>query len=135
VQAAGTVTVSFVEQVTTNAPADVPYSWLAGYGLTNYNTDATNDVDLDGLTTWQEYIAGTVPNSATSCLKVTQAVRNTISWSPVTGRIYSVYWATNLQNSFQALETNIVWPQASYTDTVHGAQSRSFYRVKVRLAP
>ena len=136
VQAAGTVTVAFVAQVVTNsAAATVPYSWMAGYGLTNYETDAVLDQDSDGLTAWQEYIAGTVPNSATSCLKVTQAVRNTISWSPVSGRVYSVYWSTNLVNSFQSVATNIVWPQGSYTDTVHGAQSRSFYRVKVQLTP
>jgi hypothetical protein len=136
VQAAGTVTVSFVQQVTTNAPATVPYSWLAQYFVTNdYNAGALADQDGDGMQTWQEYIAGTIPNNATSCLKVAQAIRNTISWSPVTGRIYSVHWATNLQNSFQSLETNIVWPQAGYTDTLHGAESRSFYKVKVQLAP
>ena len=136
VQAAGTVTVAFVAQVVTNpASATVPYSWMAGYGLTNYEADAVLDQDGDGLTAWQEYIAGTVPNSATSCLKVAQAVRNTVSWSPVSGRVYSVYWSTNLMSGFQCLGSNIVWPQASYTDTVHGAQSRSFYRVKVQLAP
>jgi hypothetical protein len=51
----------------------------------------------------------------------------------VSGRVYSVYWTTNLMNSFQSLETNIVWPQSSWTDLVHGAQEVGFYRIKVRL--
>ena len=140
VQAAGTVTVAFVEQVVTNpAVATVPYSWMAGYGLTNYEADAVLDQDSDGLTVWQEYIAGTDPTNRTSSFKVNtfkkQANGVVIQWSPVTDRVYGVYWTTNLKNSFQSLETNIVWPQGSYTDTVHGAESRSFYNVKVQLAP
>ncbi len=136
VQAAGTVTVDFVAQVVTNpAAATVPYSWLAGHGLTNYETDAVLDPDSDGLAAWHEYIAGTNPTNAASCFKAAQNTPNKVSWSAVSGRVYSVYWATNLLNSFQTLETNIVWPQASYTDTVHGAESRSFYKVKVQLAP
>ena len=42
---------------------------------------------------------------------------------------------TNTLNSFQPLTTNIVWPQASYTDAVHNAEFRNFYKVKVQLAP
>jgi hypothetical protein len=38
-------------------------------------------------------------------------------------------------NSFQPLATNMVWPQASYTDTVHRTEFSSFYKVKVQLAP
>jgi hypothetical protein len=118
--------------VTTNAPATVPYEWLAGYGLTNYNTDAVTDQDLDGLTAWQEYIAGTNPTNTTSCLKAAQATRNTISWSPVSGRIYSVYWSTNLMKGFQPLETNILYPQSSYTNTTPDFRL-NHYQIKVRL--
>ena len=135
VRTSGVLAATFTNQVTTNAPALVPYEWLAQYGLTNYNTDASADQDSDGLAAWQEYIAGTNPTNAASCFKAAQNIRNTITWSAVSGRVYSVYWATNLLNSFQPLETNIVWPQASYTDTVHGVDSRGFYRVKVQLAP
>ena len=139
VQAAGTVTVSFAAQVTTNCPAQVPYEWLAGYFVTNdYNAAANADQDADGMKTWQEYIAGTNPTNGASCFKVNtfkkQADGAVIQWSPVTGRVYGVYWTTNLKNSFQSLETNIVWPQASYTDTVHGVESRGLYGINVRLA-
>jgi hypothetical protein len=49
--------------------------------------------------------------------------------------VYSVYWTTNLLGGFQPLETNLVWPQNSWTDTVHSAEDGGFYRVKVQLQP
>ena len=132
VQAAGTVTVAFVEQVTTNAPAPVPYEWLAQYGLTNYEADDDLDQDYDSLKTWQEYIAGTVPTDAASVLKAALTTRDTVTWSPVSGRVYSVYWSTNLMNGFQPLETNILYPQGSYTNAAPDARM-NLYQIKVRM--
>jgi hypothetical protein len=134
VQAAGTVTVSFVAQVTTNAPAPVPYEWLAIYFVTNdYNACALADQDADGMKTWQEYIAGTIPNNATSLLKAAQAPRNVVTWSPVTGRVYSVYWSTNLVKGItNMIADNIVHPQGSYTNTAPDSRV-NHYQVKVRL--
>ncbi|MEI8205713.1 MAG: InlB B-repeat-containing protein [Kiritimatiellales bacterium] len=138
VQASGALAATFTQQVAAD-PANTPYEWLAQYGLTNYNTAAMTDQDSDGLTAWQEYIAGTDPTNGTSSFKVnpfeTLVNGTVIQWSAVTGRVYAVNWTTNLLNSFQPLETNIVWPQASYTDTVHGVESRNFYQIKVQLAP
>ena len=132
VQTSGVLAATFTAQVTTNAPASVPYEWLAQYGLTNYNTDATNDVDLDGLTAWQEYIAGTVPTNGTSVLKAAQTTRNVITWSAVSGRVYSVYWSTNLLKGFQSLETNIPYTQSSYTNA--NPDSRvNHYQIRVRM--
>ena len=119
----------------------LPDDWELQYfgGVTNANPNA---VASNGVNTVMEaYIAGLNPTSAASFFKVDtfatpDATNNgfVVQWSALTGRVYGVQWATNLMNSFQPLETNIVWPQASYTDTVHGAESRSFYRVKVQLA-
>ena len=132
VQTSGVLAATFTAQVTTNVPAQVPYSWLAQYGLTNYNTDATSDVDLDGLTAWQEYIAGTDPTNAVSCFKLAQTNRNIITWSAVSGRIYSVYWSTNLMKGFQVLETNILYPQGSYTAAPPDSRV-NHYQIKVRM--
>ncbi|MEI8206794.1 MAG: leucine-rich repeat protein [Kiritimatiellales bacterium] len=132
VQTSGVLAATFTAQVTTTAPADVPYEWLAQYGLTNYNTDADLDQDMDGLKTWQEYIAGTDPTNGTSVLKAAQNTRDTVSWSPVSGRVYSVYWSTNLMNGFQPLETNILYPQGSYTN-VNPDSRINHYQIKVRM--
>jgi hypothetical protein len=132
VQASGVLAATFAAQVTTNAPAQVPYSWLAGYGLTNYNTDATNDVDLDGLSAWQEYIAGTIPNSATSVLKAVQNNRNVVTWTPQSNRIYSVYWSTNLLKGFTNLNNNILYPTNNFTNATPDPRV-NHYQIKVRM--
>ena len=135
VQAAGTVAATFTAQVVTNpavSGANVPYSWLAGYGLTNYEADAAADQDGDGLKTWQEYIAGTDPTNAASTLKVAQTNRNTVTWSPVAGRFYSVYWSTNLVKGFTNLASGIQYPQGSYTNTTPDAKV-NHYQVRVQL--
>jgi autotransporter-associated beta strand protein len=130
VLADGTLAATFTAQTATD-PAGTPYEWLAQYGLTNFDADAVADQDLDGLLAWQEYIAGTDPTNNASCLRVTENPRNTISWSAVSGRVYSVYWTTNLLSGFQSLDTNIVWPQSSYTNAT--AVPHANYQIKVRL--
>ena len=54
------------------------------------------------------------------------------SWSAVSGRIYSVYWSTNLMNGFQPLETNILYPQNSYTNATPDPRV-NYYQLKVRM--
>ena len=136
VQTSGVLTATFTNQVATNAPAPVPYEWLASYGLTNsgatFDQAAADDQDSDGLTAWQEYIAGTDPTNTTSCFKATQNAPNKIGWSPVAGRVYSVYWSTNLMNGFQPLETNIFYPQGSYTNAAPDSRL-NHYQIKVRM--
>ena len=132
VQTSGVLAATFTAQVTTNGPAQVPYSWLAQYGLTNYNTDAAADQDQDGLSAWQEYIAGTVPTNGTSCFKAAQTTRNVINWSAVSGRIYSVYWSTNLMKGFTNLNNNILYPQGSYTNATPDTRV-NHYQLKVRM--
>ena len=131
VQAAGALVATFTAQLATD-PAGTPYSWLAGYGLTNYDTDAVADQDGDGLKAWQECIAGTDPTNKASCLKLAQTNRNTVTWSPVAGRVYSVYWSTNLVKGFTNLATGITYPQGSYTNMTPDAKV-NHYQVRVQL--
>jgi hypothetical protein len=135
VHASGVLAATFTAQITTNpaaSGANVPYSWLAEYGLTNYEADAVLDLDSDGLLTWQEYIAGTDPIDKGSCLTASQATRNKVTWIPVTGRVYSVYWSTNLTKGFVNLANNIVYPQGSYTNATPDSRV-NHYQIKVRM--
>ena len=118
-----------------NDPANTPYLWLAGYGLTNFNTDVEADQDLDGLKAWQEYIAGTDPTNAQSRLLISDFrssnAGKVLGWNAVSGRVYSVHWATNLMSGFQCLESNIPWTRTSFTNST--AVPRGFYKIDVRL--
>ena len=112
----------------------LPNDWESQHfgGSTNANP---NSMAANGLNTVLEaYVAGLNPTNPASRFAVSNNW-NTLHWTATSGRVYSVYWTTNLLNGFQPLETNIVWPQNSWTDAVHGAQGGNFYRIGAQLVP
>jgi hypothetical protein len=59
-----------------------------------------------------------------------------ISWESVPGRLYNVYWSSNLLDGaagFQLLQSNIPWTLNTVTDTVNSARDTGFYRIDVQL--
>ena len=89
----------------------------------------------NGVNTLLEaYIAGLDPNDPdaaflTSIHRVpTEAV---LVWNAISGRVYSVYWSTNLLSGFQSLETNIPWTRASFTN--HSVFPCGYYRINVQM--
>jgi hypothetical protein len=127
-----TATYIATEQYTTNA-IPVPYSWLAGYGITNnQNAAVLLDPDGDGLTTEQEYIAGTVPTNVASVLRAAQANRNVITWTAQSNRTYSVYWSTNLVKGFALKQDNIMYPTNNFTNSTPDSRI-NHYQIKVRM--
>ena len=63
------VTARFDALLVTN---EVPQWWLAQYGLTPSDTAALQDADGDGVTTWKEYIADTIPTDSNSVFRFTE---------------------------------------------------------------
>ncbi len=59
---------------------------------------------------------------------------NVLRWNTIQGCTYTIEWTPSLTESFQTLENAIVWPQNSWTDTVHTVETEGFYRIGVRLA-
>ncbi len=107
ITAAQTLYAKWTATMTSTTPVPVPYSWLDQYpillGLAggDYETAALADVDGDGQTAWQEYVAGTEPTNLESVLRSLITVSNGeswVSWIPDLGtaRMYTVYGRTNL---------------------------------------
>ncbi len=100
-----------------------------------------DDFDGDGFSNLEEYISGTDPTDSTSFFRITNSFMRTdqsdgfiVEWNSVPNRCYSIFWYTNLMTSHHdVLETEIEYPQNSYTDTVHGAESKGFYTINVRM--
>ena len=55
-----------------------------------------------------------------------------LQWPAVSNRQYTVLRADNVNGRFRVLESSIEFPQNSFTDTVHGANNNSFYRLEVK---
>jgi hypothetical protein len=119
-------------------PANTPYSWLAQYGLTNFNADAKADVDGDGLLTWQEYVAGTNPTNPASVFNITgrsvNAQGTVIRWSSASNKLYNLSRTTNLLQSFAAVAgaTNLpaTPPENVFTNSQNDGNA-AFYRINV----
>jgi formylglycine-generating enzyme required for sulfatase activity len=96
-----------------------------------------DDDDGDGLGSLAEYIAGTNPTNGNSRFAVSNSGPTpsgyVLNWNAIEGRVYTVEWTDHLTNGFQTLESNIAYPQNSYTDTVHSAEEGGFYSLKVEL--
>ena len=93
------------------------------------------DPDGDGLTNWQEFLAGTDPGDADSVLKVT-GVRPVadgveLNWSSVAGRTYKIAVANSLSGPFLPLEEAIVATDATTVVTlgVDFSDRQMFFRV------
>jgi len=113
--------------------------WTEAYDLSGVDPEA--DPDSDGFSIGAEFIAGTDPTNSASFFRVTtdtaevgEETHFVIEWTAVTGRVYNVLWTPSLAQEFQPLETGIQYPQHSYTDTVHSAESSGYYRVVVMRA-
>ncbi|HSU56530.1 MAG TPA: thrombospondin type 3 repeat-containing protein, partial [Candidatus Dormibacteraeota bacterium] len=94
--------------------------------------------DSDGLSNWQEYLAGTDPTNAASTLRLLSPAStpsgNSLSWLSVTNRSYFVQRATILAPAdFTTIQSNIPGqPSAiTYADT-NPPPSAAFYRVGVQ---
>jgi hypothetical protein len=96
--------------------------------------DSASDADSDGQSNAAEVLAGFDPLDSQSQFELRQTDRYVLSWDAVEGRVYTIEWSPSLTERFRTLETSILWPQSSWTDTVHAVETRGFYRIGVRLA-
>jgi hypothetical protein len=131
---------AYLDDVSVSVPS-VPSSpfdnWLVlHYGSTNVdvNGSASNGVN----TILGAYIAGLDPTNPASIFKLSdlppQASNSILFWSPAaTGRLYSVYWSSNLLSGFGILTSNLT--SGTFTDTWHGTEASGFYQIKVQVAP
>lgn len=113
---------------------DIPNEWeLEHYGSIT-GCVAGADSDLDGLSDYGEYVTGCDPTNASSVFMAAgsaPASGNILQWPYATGRLYTVYCATNLTSGFTLLVENL--GINTYTDTLHSASASIYYRIEVEV--
>ncbi len=113
----------------------IPDEWETEYFGGPTNAVATNLCANAINTVLEAYIAGLDPANpaARFALSDLQTVlsENVLTWPSVSGRVYTVYWASNLLHGFQTLETDFA--AGTFTDLTHGAEGQGFYKIDVRV--
>lgn len=93
---------------------------------------ADADTDSDTHDNLEEYLAGTDPEDADSLFRILDfSDQNVLSWSSVSGRLYSVYWTSNLLHGFERVHSNLPWTGNSITDDLSGASG--FYKIEAEM--
>lgn len=142
VNAPKTIQANFRMNMTTSAPIAVPYLWLAGYDITgDFEGQVLEDTDEDGALNWMEFVMDTDPTNRLSVLTLdphrSGGGSYLLGWYASTGRVYALYMGTN-QPGVITNELFTEWRPgltgtATYTDAVHSAKQRIYYRIKVAL--
>jgi hypothetical protein len=119
----------------------LPDWWeLLHFGSTTGANPATDD-DGDGVTNFQEWIAGTNPTNPSDKLAITSFTMDPASGQPVLGwpsafgRLYDIEYTENLQLPFANAQSDLPAspPFNVWQDTAPRAPNSGFYRLKVRL--
>ena len=114
-------------------------AWEILYGLNVLIDDSAMDTDLDGLSNYGEYIAGTDPTNSTSVLALDNPVllgasNLVLNWQSVSGKSYSILGSTNLLNpDWIPVQTNLpaIVPMNATTINVENAEA-AFYQIEVK---
>jgi subtilisin family serine protease len=117
----------------------LPDWWELKYFGHLTGTDPNADPDHDGMSNLAEWLAGTNPTNAASCLRLALLSASNsngvvLSWPSVAGKTYWLARSTNLSTGFNStIFTNIAAtaPINTKTDTVIFPRSAGFYRVGV----
>ena len=118
----------------------LPDWWELQYFGHLTGTDPNADPDHDGMSNLEEWLAGTNPTNASSCLRLIAIPSNintnafVVRWPSVAGKYYWLERATNLLTGFNSVvQTNIAAtaPTNTATDTAILPGNTRFYRVGV----
>ncbi len=133
---------AFVDSIfLSESPDDTDSDGLPDVWENTYYGDLSPD-PLDSAsngvnTVIEAYIAGLDPTDSTNQFLFSSAsspLSSVLSWNSLSGRVYTVYWTSNLLNGFfQTLKTNLPWTPAIFTDSTHSAEENGFYKIEVEL--
>jgi hypothetical protein len=118
------------------APNGLPIAWLLTYFGTT-NVDANADPDGDGMSNWEEYLAGTNPADSNDVLRITYVSRNggsnntTLHWTSKPTRSYAIQSSPSLSGGLAWLDAASAGFGANSATFSTGMTNRAeFYRIR-----
>lgn len=112
----------------------IPDDWEISYGLDPLLNDSDDDLDGDGQSNYDEYVAGTLPNSASSRFTQAYAQDGSLSFNAPEGRAYSIERSEDLSpGSWITVASGTVGPSGTVTHAcpIPDGCARAFYRVQL----
>jgi hypothetical protein len=118
----------------------MPDTWEQEHGTQVFVNDANDDLDHDGLTNREEYLAGTHPNDEASVLElvvVGSADAVGLEFFAVSNRTYSVLYKTSLQEGWSKLADIAAQPTNRLVSITNGLAGdvAQFYRLVTPAQP
>jgi hypothetical protein len=106
------------------------WEWRNFSGTTN--AVATGNPDGDAYTNLEEYTAGLDPNTPDplEIMNFTTGARPVFEWISVSGRIYSVYWSSNLVDGFTLVGSRVL--NGVFIDAEHAGEPMGFYKLTIQ---
>jgi hypothetical protein len=107
------------------------------FPFTSTNAVPAADPDSDGMSNWQEYVAGTNPTNEASLLQMESVVQAgngaTVTWQSVTNRHYQVMGRTNLAVGTWQNVGSVFTPAGTHSSVLDSSATNAvrFYRVQV----
>jgi hypothetical protein len=129
---------AWVMSTSTNAPTITSDEWKAHFfGSTSNALAADNaDPDHDGVPNWKEYLAGTDPNSAASCLQFNSAISatgaTTLTWLSAPGKTYAIEAAPSIMSTNWTTLGSVVGDGNVKQVTEPNSGTAQFYRIRLQ---
>ncbi len=109
----------------------LPDEWEEFYFSGDVNPSALSSNGVNTLI--EAYIAGLDPTDPSDYFLISDfwPLTSVLQWNATSGRVYTIYWTSNLLSSFQSLETNFTG--GAFTDLTHGVDGQGFYKIDVQM--
>ena len=114
------------------AAHNTPEWWLARHypQADDFDEAALSDTDGDGYPAWQEWVAGTDPTNGLCYLKFCPNHADELTFMARTGRQYSIFYKTSLQDSGWNVFTNSI-PGKGQMVVVTNTMPSAYFRLRV----
>ena len=104
------------------------------YPQSFYDTTGAANTDY---TVMECYIAGISPIDPDAFFLISDlsplTSGNILQWQNASGRVYSVYWTSNLLSGFGIDPLTNGITGGAFTDSTHAAEAEGFYKIEVEL--